>query len=358
MPLPQISIEFKSTAISAIQRGSRGVVALILVDPTVGGFYRMTSVADIPTNVSAANKKQIELAFVGGVNPPQSVVAFFLPSTVYDAETDTHDFTIALNYLEGVKFDYLAVPDITENDTIDSWVKSQRQNGKKIKAVLPNVDADHEGIINFTTDSIVVGDTTYTTAEFCSRIAGLLAGTPLQVSATFQVLPDVDDVPKVTKADLDDRIDNGEFVIYNDGEKVKVARAVNSLQTTTADKGEDWKKIKIVDILDLVYTDIRKTAEDNYIGKYANSYDNKVLLISAINGYLKLLEADGVLDANQNVVGINVVKQEAYLKSIGVDTTGMNEQEIKEANTKDKVFLEGTIKPLDAIEDISLDFLI
>lgn len=36
----------------------------------------------------------------------------------------------------------------------------------------------------------------------------------------------------------------------------------------------------------------------------------------------------------------------------------MNEQEIKEANTKDKVFLKGLIKITDAMEDINLNFVI
>ena len=40
---------------------------------------------------------------------------------------------------------------------------------------------------------------------------------------------------------------------------------------------------------------------------------------------------------------------------MGVDTSEMNEQEIKEANTKDKVFLIANIKLVDAMEEISLE---
>ena len=52
------------------------------------------------------------------------------------------------------------------------------------------------------------------------------------------------------------------------------------------------------------------------------------------------------------------VAQEAYLQSVGTDTSKMSQQEIKEANTADKVFLEASIKILDAIEDISLNITI
>ena len=54
-------------------------------------------------------------------------------------------------------------------------------------------------------------------------------------------------------------------------------------------------------------------------------------------------------------VEIDIDKQVKYLKSIGVDTSEMNEQEIKEANTKDKVFLIANIKLVDAMEEISLE---
>ncbi len=43
-----------------------------------------------------------------------------------------------------------------------------------------------------------------------------------------------------------------------------------------------FQKIKIVDTLDIIHSDIRKVIIDDYIGKVTNSYDNKCLLIVAI----------------------------------------------------------------------------
>ena len=81
-------------------------------------------------------------------------------------------------------------------DNEKKQVKTMRDSKRmKVKAVLPNIAADHEGIINFTTGDIVVGDKTYTAGQYCSRIAGILAGTPLNVSSTYFVLSEVDDVP-------------------------------------------------------------------------------------------------------------------------------------------------------------------
>ena len=163
---------------------------------------------------------------------------------------------------------------------------------------------------------------------------------------------------RLTREAMDAAVDAGKFILFHDGEKVKVARGVNSLQTTTQDKGDAWKKIKMVEVMDMIQTDIRTTAQDAYIGKYANSYDNKCLLVTAIKGYLVGLEQSGILQAGSSSVGIDLAAQEAYLQSVGTDTSKMSQQEIKEANTADKVFLEASIKILDAIEDISLNITI
>lgn len=351
MGLPNIQILFKEAGISAIKRGQRGIVALILKDSTHNGFLYMNTVNDVPNDLSASNITQLQLAFMGGVNPPSQVIAYVEP-------TAATDYSDAMSKLETTKWDYLAVPGISPADaaTIASWIKSVRDTKDiKVKAVLPNIAGDHEGIINFATDNIVVGTTTYHTVDYCSRIAGLIAGTPLNMSATYQVLSEVDDVPHLAKTDFDTAIDAGKFVLMNDGVKVKVARAVNSLVTIAAGKGTDFKKIKIVDIMDMIHDDIKTTSGDNYVGKVPNDYDHKCLLITAIQAYFKALEDSELLDKNSSSVGIDMEAQTIFLQSIGTDTSSMKDQDIKEANTQDKVFLAANIKILDAMEDITLN---
>ena len=116
---------------------------------------------------------------------------------------------------------------------------------------------------------------------------------------------------------MDNKVTQGELFFFNDGEKIKIARGVNSFVTTIQDKGESFQKIKIVDAMDMIHDDIKKTAEDSYLGKYANSYSNKCLLISAIQGYFDQLELDGILDPGKNSVEIDVEQQKVYLESTG-----------------------------------------
>ena len=361
MGLPSIEIIFKTLGITAIKRSSRGVVALILEDAThadVTNPIVMRGVNDIPKTLSADNQEQIELAFRGGVNPPKRVMAYVIAPGV---EGTPADYAAAQNYLETAQWDYLAVPQIAADkvNAMATWVKGLRDTKDiRVKAVLPDCKADHEGIINFTTDDIKVGAKTYTTAQYCARIAGILAGNPLTISSTFQVLPEVDDVPHWTRDEFDLAIDAGELVLMHDGAKVKIARGVNSLTTFTADKGEEFSKIKIVDILDLIHRDIKRTAEDHYIGKLPNDYNHKVLLFTAINAYLATLENEGLLDQRKNRVDVDAEAHRRYLEGKGLDTEDMTLQDLREANTGSDVFLIGVVKPLDAMEDIKITLFI
>lgn len=353
MGMPSINISFKETAIASIARSERGIVALILKEETVpaGNPLTILSPADIPSTVSDFNEKQINLALMGYVKAPKKVICYFV-----DDEEAGVEYTEALNYFAHTSFDYMAVPTVaTDGKTqeIATWIKGQRTGGKMCKAVLPNTAADHEGIINFATATMTDGKEAFTTEEYCSRIAGLIAGTPLTISCTYAPLNELTDCAHLTNAEMDAAVDAGKFILFFDGEKVKVGRGVNSLVTTTGDKGADFKKIKIVEAMDMIYTDIKMTAQDNYLGKYSNSYDNKCLLMSAIGGYFDQLILEGVLDSAS--ASIDIEAQRAYLKGTGATTDNMNDDEIKVYNTGSQVFLKSRISILDAIEDIVME---
>ncbi|MEG1777334.1 MAG: phage tail sheath C-terminal domain-containing protein, partial [Angelakisella sp.] len=293
-------------------------------------------------------------AFSGYINRPRMVFLYVLPVAA-------ENLSPALNYFATVDVDYITAPcDCSAADAAEvaAWVAARRADDMAVKAVLPSKAADNEGVINFTAAGIKTGETAFTTAQYCSRIAGMLAGTPLNIACTYAILPEVTDITRLSTAESTAAIDRGELILYHDGEKVKIARGVNSLQTTTADKGAAFKKIKIVEATDVMRRDITRAVQDSYIGKYQNSYDNKCLLISAIQSYLQAMEQQGVLAAGKSSVGINMTQQRQYLTAHGMDVSRMTEQEIKSADTGEQVFLTATVKILDAIEDIDLAIII
>ena len=176
------------TAASAVQRSEKGVVALILKDAKENGGHAYTNVTQVPSTLGAANQAYVQQAFLGYVNPPRKVLVYVLPAEA-EALTD------ALNWLATQVFDYLAGPpdcSETEATAIATWIASRRTNDAAIcKAVLPNQAADSEAIVNFTTDDILVGSSKYTSAQYCARIAGLIAGTPMTISCTYAPLAEV-----------------------------------------------------------------------------------------------------------------------------------------------------------------------
>ncbi|MCC2864915.1 phage tail sheath subtilisin-like domain-containing protein [Anaerovorax odorimutans] len=347
MGMPSITITFTEKAKTAIARLDKGIVGLVLKGsvPSENPVLATTE-EDIPSTLSAGNREYIRQTLLGNGRSPKKVVAYFI-------DTAAEDYKEALTYFETNRINYLAIPTAETDvavDSIKSWIKKERQEGRTVKAVLPNCAADDEGIINFTTTDIVCGDKTYTTEQYCCRIAGIIAATEAKASCTYTALPEVDEVEKLTRAEMDAAIDAGKLILFHDGEKVKIARGVNSLTTTGLGKGYQFKKIKNVETMDTIRDDITKTIEDVYIGKYPNTYDNKCLLISAISDYLSTLEQEQVIENQVVEIDIQAVKQ--YLKENGEDVSAMTDDEIKMANTSDKVFIRISLNLIDVIEEI------
>lgn len=354
MGMPGINISFTEKAATVVARGSRGVIMMLIREnPEQKNPVEILTMADVPSAFLARNKKQIENALKGYVNAPRKILAYCI-------SPNAEDYTEALQAIETETFNYLVAPSCeTDGQTsvLAAWTGSMRTDGKMIKAILPNSASDKEYIINYTTESVTDEDGNhYTAEEYCSRIAGIIAGTPLNISCTYAPLPELVDCTRLGKTAMDQAVEAGKFFVFHDGEKVKTARGVTSLVTTTETKGKQFGKVKIVDAMDMITDDIRKTVEDSYIGKYANSYDNKCILISAIGNYFSDLEKSGVLSWHQ--VGIDTEANKRYLEEHGVKTTELSDEEIKKADTGDTVFLLANIKILDAIEEVSLPIAI
>lgn len=382
--MPEVNIAFKEKGIEAIKRSERGIVAMILEesseiieklltehqyeDETVKAItnpFTIYSTDDIPLELTDNNKDYITKCLIGYVTTPHRI-RIYLQAKPAGAETSKADkWQNTLKKMYTDRWDYLVIPTITvaEVENVYTWVKTNRENKhKKVKAVLPNSAADYEGVINVTNASIKTASKTYTTAEFCARVAGIIAGTPMTIAATYAPLPEVIEADRYDDDENDEKVNKGEFFVFWDGEKYKMSRAMNSLVTTTEGKLEAYQTIKTVDIMDMIHDDIRKTAQDSYIAKYTNDYDEKCLLIGAIMGYFKELEKGRLLQKGYSTCEIDIEAVKNYLLSTGKYTqdelADMSDQELKEANTKKKVFLKASISILDSMEDIYLPIAI
>ena len=255
MGAPSITISFIEKAMTAVTRGERGIVMLWVKDTLAAPAVNPVTVVtekDIPDSLKDATVEQIKLAMIGYTNAPKKVIVYCM-GIADDAEKAAIDvgYKKAMEASETIKFNYLAIPTVETDQKVQevaTWVKTMRDvKKKKIKAVLPNTAADNEGIINYTTETAVktetvtakngtktTVDTKYTAEQYCARIAGLIAGTPMTIACTYAPLSELSDCTRLT--DIDTPVDKGEFIVFYDGEKVKVARGVNSFVTTVDGK--------------------------------------------------------------------------------------------------------------------------
>ena len=343
MGLPEIFISFETAAVTAITRSARGVVALVLSDSTEVGeseaVYR--SLAEVPESAfTAENYRILKLAFTAG------------PTKVIVLRTGEDDSAV-FEALNRIKFDWLAAPAL-ESAEVVSYIKAQRTAGRGIKAVVANATApDCEGIVNLWASELVLEDGAIEASAYTARIAGLLAALPLTRSATYAELAEIVSCGAVE--DADQAIEAGKLILVpgTDG-AFRIGRAVNSLTTLTVDKGAPFRKIKIIEGIDLIRTDIASTFEKGYIGKVLNDYDNKLLLVTAINAYLRSLEGDVLDKTADNLCVVSLEGQRQYLESQGIATDDMKDADILHANTGSEVFLEADLTFCDAMEDLSL----
>ena len=112
--------------------------------------------------------------------------------------------------------------------------------------------------------------------------------------------------------------------------------------------------------MDMIHDDLVLLAEDNYIGKYPNTYANKCLLISAINSYLAEMERNGIIEGYTIDLNVDAIK-EYIIKNKGVtrdEAEAMSEAEIKKQYTDEKVFLAASATLVDVMEDINLNITV
>lgn len=352
MGLPKITINFFSKLIARAKRSAAGTVVLILKDDvqtattvTYKGVGDIVTTEWSPENLDIINKTML--------GEPGKLIIEVVPVA-------TVDYATVLARLVNKKFDYLAIPGIETLKVTDivTWIKAQRDTGKKkFKAVLPNAtSADHEGIINFTTAGITVAGAPYTTSEYTARVAGALAGLPFSRSATYLVFPEVDSITEI--ADPDVAVDNGELILINDGEKIKIGRGVNSLKTIApgSGKSEEFKSIRIVETMDLIREEIYTNFSDNYVGQVPNIYDNQVLFISDINTSFKELGELELLDPDfESLVTVDVVAQREAHELNGTDTSTWDDDKVRNTSYKRNVFLAGKIRMVDTMEDLQFN---
>lgn len=351
--LPSIEVIFKQLATSLIERSSRGIAVLIVRDDTDKTFaykeYKdITAVESDADKYTAANLQYLRDVFGFALNKV-CVARISTTETVSDALV-----AIEKNITTG----WITIADGTSEEfaTLSSWIKSKELKRKTYKAVCYKVPApDCKHIVNFHNDKVTFVDARgeVTGEKYCPSLVGILASCNIQRGSTYFKCPNLKRVLEV--ADSEQAVGNGQLVLVNDIDVVRIALGINSMTTTDGlNNTEDMKYIDIVEVMDLINDDISNVFKREYLGNYKNIYNNQVLFISAINTYFKELARDYILDPNyHNRADVDVEAQRlAWVGTGKQEAEEWTDQEVKNNAFKRTVFLLGDIKIAGAMENL------
>ncbi|WP_128896318.1 phage tail sheath subtilisin-like domain-containing protein [Longirhabdus pacifica] len=304
---PGLYLNFVEAATAQIQGGARGIIAMPIMTSSgtavAKTMYTVSKESEAATLFGEGNIQSIKFALQGGA---KEVLAYAMETTPdYAAmrdEFDKYEFNV---------FVFDGTADTSEQASVKTWIETNRSEGKHFMAVLGRSDDsavpatkefDEDYIIHLI-NGVKIEDETHHSAAFAPYIAGLIAGTAINKSITYnQVF--VDDVNvRFKHSDIKTALGNGALVLVHDGGRVKIEQGISS----------STKKIRAIRARQAVATDITKAAAEAYIGKLNNNEDGQKALIGVIKAYLETLENANVLsditvelDANQVSEGDSV----------------------------------------------------
>lgn len=372
--MPRIEIDFKHTGATAALRGEKGQLILVVKEPEEGkAVIKLNSLADFTEELqetfSEQNQTYIKQALAEA--PSEVVVIRYnedgtsfeedMDGNSYESLTSLSDVFQRINEVANRNC-WITIADQTSEDAKElvTFVKSAvKFDKKRYKGLVYQANSpDDMHIVNFTTDGFRFkgeDEEIRDGVELIPMVAGALAGQPFDMSIIARPFGEIDWVKE--PEDKDKAVDEGEFFFFNDEGSVRVGRGVNSLVTTGGDISDDMKFIMIVEQMDLIYSDIYETWNLGYKGRYKNSLDNQMLLVSAIKAYLDVLEQEQILDVNfDNNIEIDAHSQKlANLPIYGAEEVeSWSENKILEMTVGTNVYLQMKIKMLNAMEDIAV----
>jgi hypothetical protein len=332
---PGLYINFQSAAAAQIKGGARGTVSIPLRTYTGGTavaktIYTVDNETDAASLFGASNIQSIKFALQAGA---KEVLVYTQPA--YASGTYAQDMIDMRTAFDAYPFNVFVADGndtnltATEQSNILTWCQTNKTDGKHFMVVFGAVPAtastDDQNSATGDARSVLLADdyavnlingvtvngSTYTSHQYASYIAGLIAGTPINKSTTYTQLPVSDVTKRFTNSQIKTSLSKGSLVLTNDGDKVKVEQGI-----TTA-----VSKIRTIRARQAVSTDITKTASDSYIGKLNNNADGQATLIAAVKAYLEQLEVNNVLsgpavtlDPNRPSTGDTVYLSVSYVE--------------------------------------------
>lgn len=313
--LPGSYINFVNASKATSTVGDRGTVAVALpIGKNAGAVIELT-VADFTKNCKDLLGKELGS---DEVKPLREIFCHATKVYLYDLGTDG-TVSQAVAALEPYDFNIVCAYTATAEDITAyiNAVKSWRDEyGKKCQVVVYNTDkADHEGVINVVS---TVSDDGADAHALVAWVAGAEAGCAINASCTNMLYDgEYTVVTDKTQAQLEKCIEDGQLAFHNVYGEVRVLEDINSLKTTNADKGEDFKANQTIRVIDQIANDIAKLFNTKYLGKIPNNASGRVSLWGDIVAHHRQLETVQAIENFDS--SLVTVEQGATKKSVVVN---------------------------------------
>ena len=289
--LPGSYINFVSASKASTTLGERGIVAIALpLGKSKGTVISMTR-SEFVQNAKTLTGKEYNSA---DLLPLREIFCNANKVYVYDLGTGSSVKTVsdAVAAFEPYDFNILCAYTSTAQDVTAyiTQIKSWRNDmGKKCQLVVYNqTSPDHEGIINVVSTVSNEGADAFALVAW---VAGAEAGCAINESCTnMKYDGEYTIVANKTQSQLETCITSGQIAFHNVYGEIRLLEDVNSLTTTTADKGEDFKSNQTIRVIDQIANDIAKLFNTKYLGKIPNNASGRVSLWADIVAHHRQLE--------------------------------------------------------------------
>lgn len=250
-----------------------------LVDNTLVDDQVVATSADLKDNDFVEFKKNSSLQVTAGIPCMGGT-----NSEVTGAEHQKY-----LNQIEKYTFNTMGLvmtDEVTKGLYINFNKRLRDEVGKKFQLVVYNKAADYEGVINVKNSA--EGDE----AAMVYWVTGVISGTPVNKSALNKIYdgeykPNVDH----SQSELEKAIKKGEFMFHKVNDEVRVLMDINSLVTTTDEKGEIFKDNQTVRVADQIANDIAVLFNTHYLGIIPNDEAGRISLWNDVCKIYQKLES-------------------------------------------------------------------
>lgn len=267
------------------------VLGTVIVDEQVG----VANAAALVSNDFVDFKSNATLAVTAG-------------TALTGGTNSTVDGTSYQGYLDKIEsFTY----NIMAVDTTDSTIKNlivaftrrmRDEVGAKFQAVLHNIAADYEGVINVI-NTVTAGDN-FNTSSIVYFVGGIEAACEINKTCLNKVYNGEFEVnTDYTQSQLETAIRNGQFVLHNVNNEVRILEDINSLTTTSDTKGEIFKSNQTIRVADQIANDIAVLFNTKYLGNVPNNESGRISLWADIVKHHTQLQEIGAIEdfSDENV---------------------------------------------------------